>query len=246
MRWMSDEHLRIGVLARRAGVSVRTLHHYDALGLVSPAERTQAGHRLYAPDDVRRLYQVLAMRRLGLPLTAIASALERPDGLARAAGAQLEQVERQLAALQDVRERLRQVLSALRRGERPGGAELLPLIERMAMIESYYTPEQLRALRRRGDELGEEGMRRAEAEWQRLEQDVRAALAAEVDPASAEAGALAGRMDELIAQFTGGDAGIARSLERMYAEQGARTASRGVWDEDVAAYLQRARAAHGR
>ena len=79
---MTAEHLRIGELARAAGVTVRALHHYDELGLLVPSERTQGGHRLYAAADVERLYRLLALRGIGLPLEEIGHALVpgRPGG----------------------------------------------------------------------------------------------------------------------------------------------------------------------
>lgn len=70
----------VGELARMTGLTVRALHHYDAIGLVRPSQRTAAGYRLYDDGDVRRLYQVLMYRELGLPLDAIAAALDDADG----------------------------------------------------------------------------------------------------------------------------------------------------------------------
>lgn len=55
---MGDQRWSIGQLARASGVTVRTLHYYDQIGLVSPGERTAAGHRRYVEADVRRLYRV--------------------------------------------------------------------------------------------------------------------------------------------------------------------------------------------
>lgn len=81
---MGEEHerrWRVGELASATGVTVRALHHYDALRLVAPAERTAAGHRLYAEADVRRLYKVVALRQVGLRLGEIAAVLDgdEPD-----------------------------------------------------------------------------------------------------------------------------------------------------------------------
>lgn len=69
------ELMTVGETASTTGVTVRTLHHYDQIGLVSPAARSSAGYRLYAPDDLVRLQQVVAYRRLGLGLEDIAAAL---------------------------------------------------------------------------------------------------------------------------------------------------------------------------
>jgi DNA-binding transcriptional MerR regulator len=68
--------LTVGELTKLTGVTVRTLHHYDELGLVSPSQRTRAGYRLYSDSDVLRLHQVLLFRELGLPLEEIACALD--------------------------------------------------------------------------------------------------------------------------------------------------------------------------
>src|ERR1700756_6010136 len=62
--------------ASRAGVSVRTLHHYDSLGLLAPTARTDAGYRLYGDADLERLEQILALRFVGLELEHIRKLLD--------------------------------------------------------------------------------------------------------------------------------------------------------------------------
>ncbi|MFT3970154.1 MAG: MerR family transcriptional regulator [Micropruina sp.] len=72
----SDDLWRIGELAERSGLSVRTLHHYDQIGLVPPSHRTQSGHRRYTAEDVARLHAVLALRDLGLPLAEVKDVID--------------------------------------------------------------------------------------------------------------------------------------------------------------------------
>jgi DNA-binding transcriptional MerR regulator len=67
----------VGELSRLTGVTVRTLHHYDAIGLVRPSQRTPAGYRLYDDPDVLRLQQVLVLRELGVPLDEIGAAIDQ-------------------------------------------------------------------------------------------------------------------------------------------------------------------------
>ncbi|MYR97527.1 MULTISPECIES: MerR family transcriptional regulator [unclassified Streptomyces] len=74
-----EERLTVGRVAGLAGVSVRTLHHYDEIGLVRPSARTAAGYRAYAAGDVERLREVLAYRRLGFGLREIADLVDDPD-----------------------------------------------------------------------------------------------------------------------------------------------------------------------
>jgi DNA-binding transcriptional MerR regulator len=66
----------VGELSRLTGITVRALHHYDEIGLVRPSQRSAAGYRLYDQRDVLRLQQVLLFRELGLPLEAIAAAID--------------------------------------------------------------------------------------------------------------------------------------------------------------------------
>ena len=66
-------------LAKLSGVSVRTLHHYDEIGLLKPAQRTEAGYRLYGRNELLRLQQILFYRELDIPLEKIREALDEPD-----------------------------------------------------------------------------------------------------------------------------------------------------------------------
>ena len=70
--------MNVGEVAALAGVTVRTLHHYDRIGLLSPSGRTAAGYRQYAPADLDRLHQVLLYRELGFPLEEVATLLDDP------------------------------------------------------------------------------------------------------------------------------------------------------------------------
>jgi DNA-binding transcriptional MerR regulator len=69
----------VGEVARRAGVTVRTLHHYDAVGLLVPSARSAAGYRLYSEADLERLRHVLFYRELGFGLDQIAEILADPE-----------------------------------------------------------------------------------------------------------------------------------------------------------------------
>src|SRR5215207_4103848 len=89
--------LRIGEVARASGLTVRTLHHYDAIGLLVPAGRSGAGYRLYSDGDVRRLYRIVALRGMGFPLEEIAATLVREGEDPRpAVRRHLERIDEQL------------------------------------------------------------------------------------------------------------------------------------------------------
>ena len=75
---MGFEALKVGELAKRTGLTVRTLHHYDEIGLLRPSLHTESGHRLYTAGDVARLQQVLSLRQLGFALEEVRDCLDRP------------------------------------------------------------------------------------------------------------------------------------------------------------------------
>ncbi|MEU0222508.1 MerR family transcriptional regulator [Streptomyces sp. NPDC006265] len=74
----------VGQVAGFAGVTVRTLHHYDDINLLVPSERSHAGHRRYGDADLDRLQQILFYRELGFPLEEVAALLDDPDADPRA------------------------------------------------------------------------------------------------------------------------------------------------------------------
>ena len=243
---MDEPAYTVGALAKASGLSVRTLHHWDAIGLLVPAERAGNGYRRYGAADVARLYRILALRRLGLSLEEIAAALDRegPE-LEAAVRAHLTCVEDQLTAVTALRDRLVRILDALGSDAGPSSRQLIETIEVMTMHEQYYTPEQLEQLAARREARGEEGMRKAQDDWARLIAEVEAEREAGTDPADPKVQALVDRWQALIQAFTGGDAGITASLKRMYGEQGAEQASRGAMSAGLQEYVGRAMAARG-
>jgi DNA-binding transcriptional MerR regulator len=205
----------VGQLARTTGVSVRALHHYDEIGLLTPTERTAAGHRRYGDDDLARLYRIVALRGLGLGLGEIAAVLADGRDLRAAVDDHVRRVDAQSAALARLRIRLVAIRDALDRG----GAstdQIVDVIEEMKMAEQYYTPEQREQLRERAREIGHGAIASAEREWPQLMAAVEAERAKGTDPADPRVQQLAARWRELVEQFTGGDAGIAASLEAYY------------------------------
>lgn len=110
----TTEGLRIGELAESTGLTVRTLHHYEAVGLLAPAGRTAAGHRVYGPEQVQQLYRIVVLRSLGLPLPAIRDTTDgNGAGLRDVLAEHLAQVERRLGAERRLRARLAAVVDRL-------------------------------------------------------------------------------------------------------------------------------------
>jgi MerR family transcriptional regulator, thiopeptide resistance regulator len=77
---IGDDSVSVGEVARLSGVTVRTLHHYDRIGLLRPSDRSAAGYRGYDQDDLARLQRILAYRELGFSLEDVGRLLDDPDG----------------------------------------------------------------------------------------------------------------------------------------------------------------------
>jgi MerR family transcriptional regulator, thiopeptide resistance regulator len=114
----SGRSYTVGELASLAHVSVRTLHHYDAIGLLSPSERTAAGYRVYRHDDLEQLQHILLYRELDFPLDAIGQlmldpAFDRREALV----AQRDQLARRAAHITSIVAAIDAALDALGKGE---------------------------------------------------------------------------------------------------------------------------------
>jgi DNA-binding transcriptional MerR regulator/uncharacterized glyoxalase superfamily protein PhnB len=128
---------RVGELAAATGLTVRTLHYYEEIGLLVASERSDAGHRLYADADVERLYRICLLRRLGLPLGEIGRALDDPAWSLRAAmTTQLRDLDRRLDATGRLRGRLTQLVGSMGADDGPLTEDLLEVLEEMTMLDS--------------------------------------------------------------------------------------------------------------
>ena len=128
---------KVGALAQLTGVTVRALHHYDRLGLLTPSRRTAAGHRLYTPDDVARLYRISSLRRLGFPLEHIARVLDDPQWqLAQLVQRHLADISRRVDLALALRSRLDAMSTVLARNDNPSTDELFAALEEMTMLDA--------------------------------------------------------------------------------------------------------------
>lgn len=209
--------------AERAGVTVRTLHHYDRTGLLKPSGHTAAGYRLYGERDLARLQQIVTLKFIGLPLKQIKELLDRREfDLTSTLRLQRQAIEGQRRHLETIIQAIERAERVMAAGELPDWEAFRKIIEvinmqnNMEWVKKYYTEEQLEELAARGSG----GVReRGEQEWAILIREVEEAVRAGVDPQSEKAQALAARWFNLIEAFTGGNPEIAENLKRLYADQ---------------------------
>ena len=199
-----------------AGVTVRTLHHYDRLGLLRPV-RNGSGYRIYRERDLERLEQIVALKFLGMPLAEIRKLLDHGRDLPSALRMQREVLEQR-------RRLLDRAIRAIRGAEQtPKPALLRKIIEVIGMqnetswSEKYYSPEARAKIDERRKQWTPELQEQTTKAWMELMADVEAALGE--DPAGPKAQALAARWRKLVEGFTGGDPDVSAGLNRLYADQ---------------------------
>jgi MerR family transcriptional regulator, thiopeptide resistance regulator len=203
-RATSRRRWRIGELAEATGLTVRTLHHYEQIGLLLPPARTEGRQRLYDEHDVRRLYRVRALRDLGLSLTDVGRML-RDD---RAALADVLRAHRaRVDAEIDRLGRLRALLDhACRRADRSVEAD-----EVLATIEAMSRVVRRGHARRKSGRAAKEN----EARWRELGDQLRACMKAGAAPSSRRARAVARAVQARIVEFAGGDRATLEALAHL-------------------------------
>ena len=209
--------------AKRAGVTIRALHHYDRLGLLKPSGRTEAGYRLYTDRDLVRLEQIVALKFIGFPLSQIRELLNRKDLDV------LSALREQRRIIAHKREHLDHAIRAIERAEQVLASgeqsdwepfrkiiEVIQMQTRKDWMKQYYTEEQLDDLRKR---WSPEVQAESERGWAELVRDVEAAISRGETPESETGRKLAERRQNLLEMFTGGDPAIMASLQKLYADK---------------------------
>lgn len=202
-------------------MSVRALHHYDEIGLLTPSLRTPSGHRLYQQADVARLQQIQSLRMMGIPLEEVKQLL---DGAAMSPreviDLHLARLHQQIALQNRLAERLRALATHLDTVEAASIEDLCHIIQVTTAMEKYFTTEQLQVLRERRTSIGDSHMQEVRDSWNEIIPLVRKAMAEKTDPSSPEIQAIARRWKALVEEFTGGDPKIAQAVKTMYEHEG--------------------------
>jgi DNA-binding transcriptional MerR regulator len=222
-------------------LTVRALHHFDEIGLLRPSQRSAAGHRRYTEGDVERLYRVLALRALGVPLREIDAALDGDD-LAGTVRRQLGHVEREIGVARRLRRRLLALSAALREAPAQAGGLQIEAVMIETMIKtmedmvtgSPFTPEQLTELKARHHGAGgAPAVARWRERWAAMAAEVREHLAAGARPADPAVLETARRWSALMDEMTGGDRAAAAGIYTRVRDRGPEVATSGAVDAEV-------------
>ncbi len=245
----SDRLFQTHDFAARAGVSVRTLHHYDRIGLLGPAACTAAGYRLYGEREFVRLQHIQTLKFLGFPLRQIGELL---GGGARDLAGTLR-VQRRL--LFDQKQRVEQALHAIDAAEEAlvaGGeldwatvrqvTEAIIMANDWGFVKQYYADEARAEIEARQHTIPREVIAQGERDWAALIAEVEAAV--DEDPAGEHAQRLAVRWSALLQAFTNGSPAIQNGLNKLYADRAnwPATAPKPPFSDAAGAFIRTAMA----
>lgn len=235
--------------AKEAGVTVRTLHVYDRLGLLRPAARTDSGYRLYGEAELERLEQILALRFVGFRLEHIKELLQGPKWpLVVALRMQREIVAQQKRKLDAAMEAIEQAESTLVADESADRwkmlrniIEALKVEEDYSWTQNYYNEAAQEKLAQLRKDTPKDVVEQGQRDWAALIADVEEAAARNEDPQSEHAQSLANRWRALLRQFTKGDADIQQGLNRLWSDPAHWPKDfKKPWSEAADAWIKRA------
>jgi DNA-binding transcriptional MerR regulator len=232
-------------------VTVRTLYHYDEIGLLSASERTASGHRRYTDGDLRRLYRIRALRALGMSLEEIAGALaDSTDDLVTMHGlltAQLRDLQEQGERIHQLQHRIRGLLQQLDQAAMPDQDQFMTTLEMISMLDGYFTQEQQERMAQRRAELGPGAVEEAKTRWAGLVEQLLGHMQDGTPVDDPQVQDLVRRWDELGASFQAGGEETKDAARRMWQDNSAALSQRLPWSAEqmsaLVGYLERARQA---
>ena len=224
--------MQIGELAKHAGLTVRTLHHYDAIGLLKPSARSEGGYRLYGPEDIARLHSIQAMRQLGLSLEEIGQLLDSGGTtLPVIVEQQLRSLDRQIEQAEKLRTRLGLLQAKLSDGHVPDMGDWLDTIRLMTTCDKYFSSDELKTIFGNWQYIA--------ADLMVLMAEARRFMKAGVPAESLEVQPLAHRWMGLMGRWMDGNFDLIRRWGDMYKREPSVQTERGP-DLRMIAYVDRA------
>ncbi|HVR52067.1 MAG TPA: MerR family transcriptional regulator [Pseudorhodoferax sp.] len=225
--------LKVGELARRTGLTVRTLHHYDEIGLLKPSGRSDSGYRLYSQDDVQRLHSIVGLRQMGLALTDI-EALMADRGMApeHLIATQIRALDQQIAQASELRARLGLLRDRLGADLPPDMGHWLDTLALMNTYGKYFSVAELKHIF--------QNWNRIEADWLAIKVQVRAAMDRQLPPEAPQVQALAYRWMGLVLHWMDGDMALLERWGHMFRSEPSTHGRNHAPQTDMNAYMEAA------
>ncbi|PYZ97515.1 MerR family transcriptional regulator [Alteribacter lacisalsi] len=237
--------MQVKQVAELTGVSVRTLHHYDKIGLLKPESVTEAGYRIYSDDNLEKLQQILFFREIGFPLSKIKDILDNPDFNRK------EALRLQRNALMEKRRRLNRMIATVEKTlDHERGDREMSKKEQFEGFDFSRNPYEQEARDRWGDKAVDQSQEKVKgfdtAVMQQEMNDLYRELASirHLDPASNEAQQAIGKWYRMLQQFGSYTPEMFRSLGQMYVDDERFTKNIDRFGTGLASFMRDAMAVY--
>jgi DNA-binding transcriptional MerR regulator len=236
---LKGKYWKVGELSKQTGLTVRMLHHYDKIGLFSPSQYSDSGHRLYTESDISVLQQIMSLKQLGFSLEEIKEIRENKDfNPIELVQLQINDVKKRIQLQKMLCSRLERVYEMLIKQQEVTPEQFINLIEVMNMnIENYFTKEQLTEMAKGMGELTDlEKRKQYGEEWFKLIEKIRVEMKKGTPPENVDVV----RLNELDKMLTGvGTLQISESIEQYYKDYPGVAEKFGM-DKELYEYIKEA------
>lgn len=217
--------LKVGQLAKKVCLSVRTLHHYDDIGLLSPSVRSEAGHRLYNTADIARLHRIQALKQLGISLQKIAGILQDnsqqlPDIIEQ----QIANIDQEMEQAAQLKTKLLALQRNLQNGNEPDMASWLDTLALMNVYEKYLTPDEIEAI----NSYAIIAKHELEHVWPEMVQQLESFVDKKVSPGDMEVRAFIIRWTEMLERLAGHNPNLLLKVYAMSRNEIEMQVQRGI------------------
>ncbi len=237
---MQDRTWKVGQLSKLTGITIRALHHYDDIELLSPMSHTDSGHRLYSEWDIIKLQQIISLKQLGFSLDEIKemfnSAAYKPQEVIKM---QLERLDEEIKSKEELRSQLQEIKVVFDTWKKPTPEQFINAIQLIMNQSKYFTLEQRIKLKKQYDKLNTAKIQESSNNWKALTSSLQCEMEKGTPPDSPIVINLAKEWQEGIDLFSGGDKEIVSSAERYYKDNPHAARGSGMSGE-LYAYITKA------
>ena len=235
---LNNKTWKVGELAKQTGLTVRMLHHYDKIGLFSPSQISDKGHRIYTETDIAKLQQIMSLKQLGFALDEIKGMIGNSNlNPIEVIKVQLESVKESIRIQEQLCIRLERISELLNSQQEVTAEQFINLIEVINMNkDKYFTPEQQEKMFK---QIGLEERKQYVSEWSEITAKIRAEYEKGTPPESLDVTQLAKRWNDFLDKLTFQDPEISKAAERYYKENPEIGEKFGI-DKQLSDYIKKA------
>ncbi|WP_202746788.1 MerR family transcriptional regulator [Clostridium rhizosphaerae] len=214
---MCNETWKVGELSRLTGITIRTLHHYDEIGLLSPSGHTDSGHRLYSESDIVKLQQIMSLKQLGFALDEIKQMFERSDyNPQQVIKMQIERLDEEIRIKKELRSQMKELEEVFDTVHKPSSEQFIKAIQLIINQKKYFTEEQRSKLKIQYEKFKSNEMEALTSDWNQLLTSFQSEMEKGTSPDNPFVQELAQKWQEGINMFAQGDTDIVQAAENYY------------------------------